>query len=118
MVLTPASSYAVDIMHSRSAEVVALMLYVVHLFICVMNIKLTSVCLSGLRGVFIASGIPWILPSINRFGVVWFDAGVAVLAWGGFGYVLNVLHLPFSEFMRLIGIRVWQVVVAHNQVWR
>ncbi|KAF8643037.1 hypothetical protein AX16_009238 [Volvariella volvacea WC 439] len=67
LVLSPSASYLVDVMHSRSADSMA--------------------ANNGLRSFFMSIAIAGILPSINKFGVVFTNAVSAVLAWLGFGEI-------------------------------
>ncbi|KAJ7034476.1 MFS general substrate transporter [Mycena alexandri] len=64
LVLSPGSAYCVDVMHSRSAEVMA--------------------ASAGVRAVFLSVVVAGILPSIERNGVLATDAIGAGIAWLGF----------------------------------
>ncbi|KAJ7496990.1 MFS general substrate transporter [Mycena latifolia] len=64
LVLSPSSAYAVDVMHSRSAEMMA-----------------ASV---GFRSFLLSIAISGILPSISYFGLVVTNTVAGLFAWGGF----------------------------------
>ncbi|KAJ6555231.1 major facilitator superfamily domain-containing protein [Mycena sp. CBHHK59/15] len=75
LVLSPVSAYCVDVMHSRSAEVMA--------------------ASAGLRAVFLSAAVSSVLPSIDCFGVLVTDAGAACIAWAGFIIIwLVIRHGP------------------------
>ncbi|EIW61033.1 MFS general substrate transporter [Trametes versicolor FP-101664 SS1] len=78
LVLTPSSSYYVDILHSRSAEVWA--------------------ASSAVRQFSVALATAGILPLINAVGVAAADAIFAVVAW--FGFLLIVLTIRYGDRMR------------------
>ncbi|OJT01991.1 MFS antiporter QDR3 [Trametes pubescens] len=78
LVLTPSSSYYVDILHSRSAEVWA--------------------ASSAVRQFSVALATAGILPLINTVGVAAADAIFAVVAW--FGFLLIVLTIRYGDRMR------------------
>lgn len=63
--LTPCSSYLVDVVHGQSAEMMA--------------------ANSALRSLILAAATTAILPSINAYGVAATDAGMAVIGWIGYG---------------------------------
>ncbi|EKM83312.1 hypothetical protein AGABI1DRAFT_89867 [Agaricus bisporus var. burnettii JB137-S8] len=65
LVLSPASSYVVDVLHSRSAEAVA--------------------ANNGFRSVILSFAIAGIMPMIEAHGVVFTNFIAAVVAWLGFG---------------------------------
>lgn len=64
LVLTPISAYCVDILHSRSAEVMA--------------------CTMALRSIILSVGTALIIPGIHTIGVLGTDGVAAGLAWIGF----------------------------------
>ncbi|EIW85701.1 MFS general substrate transporter [Coniophora puteana RWD-64-598 SS2] len=66
-VLSPSAAYGVDLIHSRSAEIIA--------------------ANSALRSLVIAVATAGILPSIEHFGVAATNIGAAVLAWLGYGLI-------------------------------
>ncbi|KAJ7076880.1 MFS general substrate transporter [Mycena belliarum] len=78
LVLSPSSAYLVDVMHSRSAEIMAAGV--------------------GLRSLFLSIAISGILPSISYFGVVITNTVVGLLAWGGF--ILLWLTIKYGDAMR------------------
>ncbi|KAF9261789.1 MFS general substrate transporter [Marasmius fiardii PR-910] len=78
MVLSPSASYAVDIMHARSAESVA--------------------AYRGLRSILISVGISAIAPAIERYGVLRTDAICTLIVWVGFG--LLWILIKHGERMR------------------
>lgn len=78
VVLSPSSAYFVDIMHSRSAEVMASTM--------------------AFRAFIIAIATAWILPFINEFGVVPVNACSAILGWIGFGLLWSTIQ--YGEEMR------------------
>ncbi|KAH9857454.1 MFS general substrate transporter [Lenzites betulinus] len=78
LVLTPASSYYVDILHSRSAEVWA--------------------ASSAIRQLSVAVATGGILPLINLVGVAAADALFAVIAW--LGCVLILITIRYGGRMR------------------
>ncbi|KAJ7131059.1 MFS general substrate transporter [Mycena epipterygia] len=78
MVLSPGSAYCVDVLHSRSAEVMA--------------------AGAGLRSLFLAAAVAGILPSIERNGVLATDAIAAGIAWTGFLAIWLVIR--YGDRMR------------------
>lgn len=78
IVLSPSAAYAIDIMHSRSAESMA--------------------AANGLRSVLISLSITTVLPLINLIGVAATNALAAMLAWLGFGILW--LTIRYGEQMR------------------
>ncbi|KAJ6558447.1 MFS general substrate transporter [Mycena vulgaris] len=78
LVLSPSSAYSVDVMHSRSAEMMA-----------------ASV---GFRSFLLSIAISGILPSISYFGLVVTNTVVGILAWGGF--LLLWLTIRYGDKMR------------------
>ncbi|KAH9890473.1 MFS general substrate transporter [Cubamyces lactineus] len=78
IMLTPPSSYYVDILHSRSAEVWA--------------------ASSAVRQFAVALSTAGILPLINTIGVAATDTLFAVIAWGGFALI--VLTIRYGDRMR------------------
>jgi len=77
-VLSPSSSYAVDVMHARSAESMA--------------------ANTGFRSIILALATAFILPSVNNIGVVGTNAIAAGLGWVGFGLLWTTIH--FGDRMR------------------
>ncbi|KAJ7287301.1 MFS general substrate transporter [Mycena rebaudengoi] len=78
LMLSPCSAYCVDVMHSRSAEMMAASM--------------------GLRSLLLSLAISGILPSINYFGLVATNTVAGLLAWGGFGLLL--LTIRYGDKMR------------------
>ncbi|KAJ6602152.1 major facilitator superfamily domain-containing protein [Mycena sp. CBHHK59/15] len=78
LVLSPSSAYAVDVMHSRSAEIMA-----------------ASV---GVRSFLLSLAISGLLPSIGYFGIVPTYTVVGLLAWGGF--FMLWLTIRYGDAMR------------------
>ncbi|KAF4579722.1 hypothetical protein EYR40_000100 [Pleurotus pulmonarius] len=72
LVLSPLAVYNIDIMQSRSTEIIA--------------------AYTGTRGMFISLLIPCILPSISHFGVVATNAAAALVAWAGFGTLVVIIR--------------------------
>ncbi|TDL18887.1 MFS general substrate transporter [Rickenella mellea] len=77
-VLTPSAAYNTDVLHSRSAEVMA--------------------ANNGFRGVILAMAAAAILPSINAIGVLWTNFIAAILGWIGFGFLY--LTIKYGDRMR------------------
>ncbi|KAJ6559885.1 major facilitator superfamily domain-containing protein [Mycena capillaripes] len=78
LVLSPGSAYCVDVLHSRSAEVMA--------------------AGAGVRSLFLAVVVAGILPSIERNGVLGTDAIAAGFAWAGFLAIWSVIQ--YGDRMR------------------
>ncbi|KAJ8701074.1 hypothetical protein PTI98_004037 [Pleurotus ostreatus] len=78
LVLSPSAAYNVDIVHMRSAEVMA--------------------ANSGCRALLLSFFVPAILPSINHFGVIATNAAAALIAWVGFG--LLIFTIRYGEQLR------------------
>ncbi|KAJ7127020.1 major facilitator superfamily domain-containing protein [Mycena epipterygia] len=78
LVLSPSSAYTVDVMHSRSAEMMAAAV--------------------GLRSLLLSIAISGILPSISYFGLVATNTVAGLLAWGGF--LLLWLTIRYGDRMR------------------
>ncbi|KAJ6497761.1 MFS general substrate transporter [Mycena sanguinolenta] len=78
LVLAPSGAYSVDIMHSRSSEILA--------------------ANAGLRSFLLSIAVSGILPSINLYGVLITDVAVGIIAWGGF--VLLWLTIKYGDKMR------------------
>ncbi|KAJ6593590.1 MFS general substrate transporter [Mycena capillaripes] len=78
LVLSPSSAYTVDVMHSRSAQMMA-----------------ASV---GCRSAFLSIAISGIIPSLNYFGIVATYTAVGIIAWGGF--LLLWLTIKYGDKMR------------------
>lgn len=72
LVLPPVGSYAVDILHDRSAEI--------------------SAATAAARNIFIALCLPAVLPLIGTIGVGWTNTISAVLAWIGAGLLLLTIR--------------------------
>ncbi|EIW85697.1 MFS general substrate transporter [Coniophora puteana RWD-64-598 SS2] len=66
-VLSHTAAYGVDLIHSRSAEIIA--------------------ASSALHNLIMAAATAVILPSVERFGVAATNIGAAVLAWLGYGFI-------------------------------
>ncbi|KAJ8519224.1 hypothetical protein ONZ45_g3795 [Pleurotus djamor] len=80
MVLSPSASYIVDIMHTKSAESMAVN--------------------NGFRSLIMAAAIAGIFPMINLIGVARTYAIVAIIAWGGFGpFSIAATTLNYSTIM-------------------
>ncbi|KAI0810795.1 MFS general substrate transporter [Irpex lacteus] len=77
-VLSPLSAYNVDILHDRSAEVIAA------------SMAFRSMLLSG--------SVILILPAINKFGVLATNSAVAILCWIGFTFTLSTIK--YGDRMR------------------
>ncbi|KAK0190826.1 MFS general substrate transporter [Armillaria mellea] len=78
LVLTPATAYAVDVVHERSAEVMA--------------------ATTGLRAIVLAAATSGILPSIKHIGVLATDVIATVIAWSAF--VMIWLVIRYGQKMR------------------
>ncbi|KAF4603029.1 hypothetical protein EYR38_003434 [Pleurotus pulmonarius] len=78
MVLCPSAAYNVDVVHTRSAEIMA--------------------ANNGARALLISLLVPFILPSITRFGILATNAAAAAIAWGGLGLLLLTIH--YGEQLR------------------
>ncbi|KAF9017438.1 MFS general substrate transporter [Hymenopellis radicata] len=78
VVLSPISTYNVDVMHSRSAE--------------------SSAANIAIRAFFLSVITTGVLPLINAFGIVTANAIGAVLAWTGF--LMLVLSIRYGERLR------------------
>ncbi|KAK7024745.1 MFS general substrate transporter [Favolaschia claudopus] len=78
LVLSPGSAYSVDILHSRSAEVMA--------------------ASAGVRAIFMALVVAGIVPSIERFGVLATDGIGSAIAWSGF--IAIWLVIQYGDRMR------------------
>jgi len=79
-VLSPSSAYFVDLMHSRSAEVLAGQY--------------------AFRAFFISIGVSAIFPMIESYGLVMTNAVSALLAWLGFG--LLWFTIKYGERLRAV----------------
>lgn len=77
-VLSPSAAYNVDILHSRSAEVMA--------------------ANAGFRGIFIALATSFLYPMIENVGVVTTNSIAAVLGWLGFFALWSVVR--YGDRMR------------------
>ncbi|KAG9226942.1 hypothetical protein CCMSSC00406_0003385 [Pleurotus cornucopiae] len=78
LVLCPSAAYNVDVVHKRSAEIMA--------------------ANNGSRALLISLLVPFILPSITHFGVLATNAAAALIAWCGLG--LLVLTIRYGEELR------------------
>ncbi|KAJ7502894.1 MFS general substrate transporter [Mycena galericulata] len=78
LVLSPSSAYTVDVMHSRSAEMMAASM--------------------GLRSLLLSIAVAGVLPSINHFGLLATNSVAGVLAWAGF--LLLWLTIRYGDRMR------------------
>ncbi|KAJ6497759.1 MFS general substrate transporter [Mycena sanguinolenta] len=78
LVLAPSGAYSVDIMHSRSSEILA--------------------ANAGLRSFLLSIAVSGILPFINLYGVLITHIAVGIIAWGGF--VLLWLTIKYGDKMR------------------
>ncbi|PBK92229.1 MFS general substrate transporter [Armillaria gallica] len=78
MGLTPVSAYAVDVMHSRSAEIMAASI--------------------GFRSIILSVAVALVLPSIKRYGVAVTDGIVALIGWSA--YVMIWLTIRYGKRMR------------------
>ncbi|KZV75775.1 MFS general substrate transporter [Peniophora sp. CONT] len=76
--LTPTTAYTVDIMHHKSAEIMA--------------------ATSCLRGTILALGVSGILPAIERFGLLATYTAAAILSWLAFGLLL--VTIKYGDRMR------------------
>ncbi|KAK0453764.1 MFS general substrate transporter [Armillaria borealis] len=76
LVLTPATAYAVDVVHERSAE---------------------DIC-SGLRAIVLAAATSGILPSIKHIGVLATDVIATVIAWSAFVMIWVIIR--YGQRMR------------------
>nr|GAT57797.1 MFS general substrate transporter [Mycena chlorophos] len=65
LVLSPCSAYLVDVVHSRSAEIMAGTV--------------------GVRSGFLSFAVSLVVPSIHRYGVLATNTAVGLLAWAGAG---------------------------------
>ncbi|KAG7453248.1 MFS general substrate transporter [Guyanagaster necrorhizus] len=78
MALTPATAYAVDILHSRSAEIMAASM--------------------GLRSAILSVSVALVLPSIKRYGVAVTDSIAALIGWSAF--VMVWVTIRYGKRMR------------------
>ncbi|KAJ7039126.1 MFS general substrate transporter [Mycena alexandri] len=78
LVLSPCSAYSVDIMHSRSAEMLA--------------------ANTGLRSFLVSVAISGVMPSLNYFGLVATYSFVGILAW--FGFILLWVTVRYGDKLR------------------
>ncbi|KAF9009705.1 major facilitator superfamily domain-containing protein [Cyathus striatus] len=72
MSTAPATAYSVDVIQSRSADSVA--------------------ATWGLRSLAVSLAISWVIPSINKFGVLATNVGIGVGAWVGAGIYYLVIQ--------------------------
>ena len=84
----PIAAYLVDLMHSRSAEVLAAHLSV-DFFLSFMGknttLKKNIWYFRAFRAFFLATAVSLIFPMIETYGLVVTNAVSALLAWLGFG---------------------------------
>ncbi|KAK0463404.1 MFS general substrate transporter [Armillaria novae-zelandiae] len=80
MALTPATAYAVDVMHSRSAEIMAASMSV------------------GFRSLILSVAVALVLPSIKHYGVAVTDGIAALIGWSA--YVMIWLTIRYGKRMR------------------
>ncbi|KAK0493376.1 MFS general substrate transporter [Armillaria luteobubalina] len=78
MALTPATAYAVDVMHSRSAEIMAASM--------------------GFRSLILSVAVALVLPSIKHYGVAVTDGITALIGWSA--YVMIWLTIRYGRRMR------------------
>ncbi|KAL4255736.1 MFS transporter superfamily protein [Pleurotus pulmonarius] len=78
LVLCPSAAYNVDVVHTRSAEIMA--------------------ANNGSRALLISLLVPLILPSITHFGVLATNAAAALIAWTGLA--LLALTIRYGEELR------------------
>ncbi|KAK0186140.1 MFS general substrate transporter [Armillaria mellea] len=78
MALTPATAYAVDVMHSRSAEIMAASM--------------------GFRSLILSVAVALVLPSIKHYGVAVTDGIAALIGWSA--YVMIWLTIRYGKQMR------------------
>ncbi|KAH9917966.1 major facilitator superfamily domain-containing protein [Fomitopsis serialis] len=78
LALSPASAYNVDVLHSRSAEVM-------------------SAC-NALRSMLMAIMTTAILPSLENFGLVWTNLAATVLGWTGL--LMLLVTIRYGDRMR------------------
>ncbi|KAJ7782795.1 MFS general substrate transporter [Mycena metata] len=78
LVLSPCSAYSVDIMHSRSAEMLA--------------------ANTGLRSFLVSVAISGVMPSLNYFGLVATYSFAGILAW--FGFILLWVTVRYGDKLR------------------
>jgi hypothetical protein len=87
LVLSPSSAYMVDVMHSRSSEMMAASVCVVPLLRLCKGLTCKN---RGLRSLLLSLAVSGILPSIKYFGLVATNTVVGLLAWGGFVQVVDI----------------------------
>ncbi|KAH9829638.1 MFS general substrate transporter [Rhodofomes roseus] len=78
LVLSPASAYNVDVLHSRSAEIMS--------------------ASGALRAMLMAIITTGILPSLERFGLVWTNLAATILGWSGL--LMLLLTIRYGDRMR------------------
>jgi hypothetical protein len=85
-VLSPSATYYVDVVHARSAEMMAANKLSTHhsLFFASRSLGYLTYS-SGLRALVLSIAIAGILPCINRIGIAGTNALPAAFAWLGFG---------------------------------
>jgi MFS family permease len=81
MTLAPSSAYFVDILHSRSAEVISATKFVSFFVILV---RFTHGASSSLRAIFLTVITSGAIPAVERFGIVITNTTSAIVAWIGF----------------------------------
>lgn len=85
IVLAPCSTYSVDIVHTRSAEVMAVNRFILSRLILHFPFLTTPLLPSALRSVLCAITSAGVLPAINKIGIGATNGLTAVLAWFAFG---------------------------------
>ncbi|PPQ80690.1 hypothetical protein CVT25_001822 [Psilocybe cyanescens] len=78
MAFGPCAAYLIDVMHSRSAEALA--------------------ANSGLRSILVATGIAFVLPMINHFGIAITNTIFALNTWIAFGLLCCIIK--YGDQMR------------------
>ena len=106
-------AYLVDVLHSRSSEILAANLLV--FFFCRLGkkkirIELTSSA-SVMRSVLVATTVAASLPMIDAYGTLVTYVLCAVLIWASFGYVFR----SKGKKNEILIYRQW--VVLYHQVW-
>lgn len=85
IVLSPSAAYSVDILLSRSAEVMACSKYVHDSYVA--DSVFFNPENSGFRSFLMAFATAGIMPMINTYGFLTTTTLGAIMAWIGFGYV-------------------------------
>jgi hypothetical protein len=79
-VMSPISSYHVDVVHSRSAEITAVSALVFKILHTYQNFTDSSTFTSAVRSLIISAATALVIPSIECIGVAWTNVIAAVLA--------------------------------------